>query len=533
MKLLRILWASLVALSVARAAERGMPPNYWCTWSLQNYSHPEFSSEAPDALIFAGEQGARLARHHLTEEIVFGPRGWARTHFPEDLRKGLFLVLDDGWDVPFGLHPKDASHRFGSLIVDENRFPSCTGAPAERLKKLNQLAKDAGWRGIGLWVACQNARQSATERPLSKDEARAYWRERAAWSRDAGIEYWKVDWGDESGSLEYRRLMTEVGREIYPALIIEHALPQAPLNDWKDDGRLDPSAFSRGGQLLDFSAVLRTYDVTWQLSLPTTIDRVVMLLRPRVDASPQGLLNCEDEVYVGAVLGCALGVMRSPLWRGVAGYDYDPFRLRKRWTEVERALRWQQLAPPWPVDREETLAISPEVNADTWTFGKSDTWFSPVIGQPIRQAAPATVARRLALPLVKRLEKETPYVVAARHPGGAVSLAALPRVGADRQLHTPSANISLLLSELPPHLAVFGRVHELIVKVALPPVDGGRWRARDLAAPHAPWVELGAVRVPEEPATWKFSGEQLQRLGSAAQPAGDESQPGVLLEFAP
>ena len=49
------------------------------------------------------------------------------------------FVLDDGWDVAYGVHPATQREQFGSLEVAEDRFPSCTGNPAERLKSLNDL----------------------------------------------------------------------------------------------------------------------------------------------------------------------------------------------------------------------------------------------------------------------------------------------------------------------------------------------------------------------------------------------------------
>ena len=65
--------------------------------------------------------------------------------------------------------------------------------------------------------------------------------------------------------------------------------------------------------LLIFSDVLRTYDITAQLSVPTTLDRVVQILAS-FDSLPKGkgIINCEDEPYVAASLGCAIGVMRHP-----------------------------------------------------------------------------------------------------------------------------------------------------------------------------------------------------------------------------
>ena len=62
-------------------------------------------------------------------------RRWLQ-QFPK-IRGDLYLMLDDGWDVPYGVHPDKSRDRFGTLELDEERFPSFTGTPAQRLKKLN------------------------------------------------------------------------------------------------------------------------------------------------------------------------------------------------------------------------------------------------------------------------------------------------------------------------------------------------------------------------------------------------------------
>ena len=80
-----------------------------------------------------------------------------------------------------------------------------------------------------------------------------------------------------------------------------------------DDGKILASALD----LLSFTSVLRTYDVLLQLSVPTTLDRVAQLLKNRPESATGvgGLLLCEDEVYIGAALGCAMGIMRSHWWQ--------------------------------------------------------------------------------------------------------------------------------------------------------------------------------------------------------------------------
>ena len=68
----------------------------------------------------------------------------------------LIFVFDDGWDVPYGLKNND-NNDFGSLILNEERFPSFSGEPKERMKKLVDKVKSFGWKGVGLWI-CASAK---------------------------------------------------------------------------------------------------------------------------------------------------------------------------------------------------------------------------------------------------------------------------------------------------------------------------------------------------------------------------------------
>lgn len=86
-------------------------------------------------------------------------------------------------------------------------------------------------------------------------------------------------------------MLTETGRQYAPHLYIEHALE----NDF-----------------IEFSDVLRTYDVENIIAQPVTIQRICELLPYHASPDAEGLINCEDEPYIAAGLGCAIGVMRHP-----------------------------------------------------------------------------------------------------------------------------------------------------------------------------------------------------------------------------
>ena len=105
------------------------------------------------------------------------------------------------------------------------------------MKKLNDFVKESGWRGLGLWVPAQAA-GSIEKGPAME----AYWTERLLWCKEAGVEYWKVDWGTYAHDVEYRLFLTQLASKLYPQLIVEHAYcmiayngSQLPTQDYAGD----------------------------------------------------------------------------------------------------------------------------------------------------------------------------------------------------------------------------------------------------------------------------------------------------------
>jgi hypothetical protein len=177
----------------------------------------------------------------------------------------------------------------GSLELDNQRFPSYRGTPVERLAKLNRDVRAHGWRSVGLWV--HSGRAAARMDPKVNEEQ--YWAQRMLWCRDAGIDYWKVDWGAMGGKDVWR--LNQWAQRTYPGLWIEHGGGAKPTGErvW----------------LADKIGVWRTYDVNPSAAVYETIRRVACALRyPREDRRAAGLINCEDEPYIGAGLGCVYGV---------------------------------------------------------------------------------------------------------------------------------------------------------------------------------------------------------------------------------
>ena len=182
--------------------------DYMCTWALQEATASKIGLHSGD--------GCTDQRDALTDELLFGS---ARYYHPYDrtYRSGLSLLLDDGWDVPFGSKNSWQVERFfGTCDPNPEKFPNYGKTPVERLRTLNQKAKDFGYAGIGLWIATETGGSGKGDLGVG-EEARKYWAERARWCEQAGVLYWKIDWGRHCDPT-YRRMLTEVLRENAPSI---------------------------------------------------------------------------------------------------------------------------------------------------------------------------------------------------------------------------------------------------------------------------------------------------------------------------
>lgn len=458
-------------------------PDYWCTWGTQNRLVAEDRRRRQTSI--AGDQGAFQARNNLTEELLFGGDGWA-SRMCRGYRKDLFLLLDDGWDVPYDSHPAHNLEAFGLLEPWPERFASCGGTSLERLRTINERTREAGWQGVGLWIAAQRDGDRHGALAAGVEE---HYRRQLELSAAAGIRYWKVDWGVRGGSNEFRGMVSRLAREICPELWVEHcpqdtrALNGLRLVDGEFVGSGRAETAWDDEELVErcrFSDIVRTYDVLRPLEDTTTLDRAVGYLGTLERHQLGTLLNVEDSPVIGAVLGCAFGIMRQTDATSVAG-DLSCWR----------ASAWHRVAPPFGWREGIRTVTSAETLEDSHEYEAGSIWLQEVWGHRIRQCAPATVARGLALPEVRALEPERPFVLAGRHPNGAVSVAALGRRCGDGLRRTPAAEVRLRepLDWSRP-LAVFGELTALCV-----PWDGGsaRLRVSDLAGGAAHEVEVSGV----------------------------------------
>ena len=203
------------------------------------------------------------------------------------------------------------------------------------------------------------------------------------WMQTSGVAYWKVDYGNRGRDEAWRRHLTELGRQTAPGLTIETAMVPHAIT-WGD--------------------TYRTYDVDALLSVPQTLGRVVTELQYQAEPPAKGQINCEDEVYLGAALGCCYGVMRhsfaGSLPSGRQDFVFPPLTrdLKHCTDEVVRAVRWHRIAPAFAVGAN-PVAISSERLTDNWRFQKDESW-DIAAGQQLSVTAPAAVTRGLPLPKV-------------------------------------------------------------------------------------------------------------------------------------
>lgn len=508
-------------------------PNYWCSWGVQNYAADDAAFDACVEL-----KGHFPMAEVLTEKHLFHNPGWAN-YFPK-ASKDLYIMFDLGWDTPPGVRFDNERWRLGTLELSTDKFPSCTGTPAERLRKLNQLTKAAGWRSAGIWLASQAAGDGKDGQFMDEKALEQYWRQRAEWSRYAGIEYWKVDYGARGGNPEFRKMLTRIAAEKAHGLLVEHGRGSGPVND--EECPWDTKVYNRKGSyrtwgngevlkqavtLAEFSQILRTYDVTAYFSVPTTLDRVAQILAEFSGRSNVGcIINCEDEPYIAAVLGCAMGILRHPLWRDEPpGIEYDPFDYRKRIDEVTRAVHWHRIAPAFAVGKTENL-LDENVLIDTWKFRKGDSWATWLDDKEVLQTAPARVSRGMPLPGVSVPDAgPAPFVFSSRHPNGAVSVATLPRISTGRGAYFPLADVSIEIADAAVPVGIFGRYHSLTLNLTEEPGECRIW-AQDLAADKATDI---TDKVKFEANRITLCGHLIEQIGLSAATPNDLSEPGLVL----
>ena len=489
--------------------------DYWCTWRTQGE-------------ILNGDQDrieALNSRDSMSEKFIFGKYGIGDTHF-EKIKQDIYILLDDGWDVPYGTPSPEMRWRFGSMELNEKRCPSFTGVPRERLKQLCLAIRQRGFKGTGLWVALQCMGERKDLR-VDDESFRNYWAERAEWCEYAGISYWKVDWGEHCCEARYRRMLTDIVRRHAPHLEIEHAYPNMPINE-EGAERHKQWYIRRLNDILQIAGYcdyFRTYDVVDEFAKPTTIDRVGELLS--ADVHPQNgrsVLNIEDEPYIGAALGFSIGIMRHTQWPARNDFPAD---LSHRWNEVERAVRWHRVAPPFGLG-ESTSFVTEERLSNSWTFTTDPDCWPFVGGKTIIQTAPAAISRHAPLPRAKGAGQELPYVLTSIHPQtGACSVATFARTFENRFWETPLADVCITAGSVDKPVGIFGDYQSLTIRFEAP-VGSKKVYVQDLCDETAYDISSEVVLTGS---TLYLSGAVITKYGELAQATEDVSPAGLILQL--
>lgn len=294
-------------------------------------------------------------------------------------------------------------------------------------------------------------------------------------------------------------------------------------------------------ETIPFSDNFRTYDVPALMSIPMTMEKIKLYacnVEPNEDFS--ALLNCEDEAYIAAAGGFAMGIMRHPFTGAFP--DGQPDRsfpgihrnIKSKLTEVTRAAHWHRIAPAYALDDGDFIFDSVKLS-DTWRFidinDEIEEWWFGVSSVKdfikdgvLIKTAPARIARRCPLPEVQSDgEGNIPFIVASLNLSGAYSIVTAGRTS-DRRYYIPECCITAD-TEDSSVFGVFGKYKSLTL-LSSKVKRSTRVLAQDLAGNMA--VDItGSVEI--NPGRLTIPGSMITEIGTSAQPAGDTSEPGLLV----
>ena len=497
--------------------------NYWCTWVTQSNRLKNI----------ADRKNVMLIRNQMNESFLFGPHGVLHQMEP-DIRKDLMVLLDDGWDVPYDVDNPQDRIAFGSLELNEQRFPSFRGTPAERLTALNRAIQALGYRGTGVWVASQQTGEPDTM--VAEPQAASYWAQRARWCMEAGVSYWKVDWGSHNNSLSYLAMMTDTVKALsaehaaahHGNLRIEHSFVRPPMNQEEPERSAgDAKICADIAALCDY---FRLYDFVFGMHPTVAMRRAADLLaaNPPIREDCEGRINAEDELYLAAALGCSAGVMRHnrSVWH-LEGMDFEKAARAYRFDEVKRMCMWHRIAPPFSM-KASSAVVSKEIITHTKYYDTDPTDWPYVGGTTVSQSAPSAIARNALLPVVTNAQA-LPFVVCSIHPQtGAFSIAALNKAMDDEHPIDTRADVSAKAGDILSPVGMFGRYRSLSLSFEQPLPNGMKILMQDLCGDKAEEV---TERVQLEQGRLVIPGALIDQVGTRHASAGDLSDPGLVLQI--
>ena len=471
--------------------------NYLCTWEMQYFVSKKIGK-------YDEKNPVVGQRDSINYETLFGKDNSLLNLVEPKYRGELYLVLDDGWDVPFGCNSYEDTEPqpYGALSPHPERFPF-SGNDTERLTQLVREVKKLGYAGTGLWIPTQMLGERKMDRE-NKEFPESYWIEKAKMFAAAGISYLKIDWGLH-GEPEYRRNLTRVFHKYCPDVLVEHACCQGPFTnpDWPK-GRRETSI-----ETLKFSDVFRLYDVLppfHNVAMLSRADEVLSGERERLENS-RGNLNAEICTYLAAALGFNIGIMQY-----------------KR--EDEAAIRWQRIAPPFSV-YDTDYKRSEEILTDEYFWHTDPVFWFSLRGKWLRESAPAIMARGCELPKVSPRGGDKPFVLASKNPKtGAYSICTLKRN------INPNTDLIVLAdiemngeTEFP--IGVFGYFGSLKIDFG-ENIEGKKVFAQDILGDEAFDI---TDKVEIKDSFLYISGENLRLFGTAARPTSEQTDPSLIIKI--
>lgn len=475
--------------------EGAVTGDYLCTWWNQ--------SGAADGLGLV--DGMRDA---LCQEAIFDTEKYYH-HAEKEMRKGLIFLVDDGWDIPLGT-VYDGSHNdlYGAVAPCEKKFSRFGNTPAERLRGMCDKVKEMGYAGLGLWISPQMSTIRGDDE--CEDDHVAYWEKRAQWSHDAGVLYWKVDWGRHDADDSYRALISGCVRRVAPEIFVEHAVVQKPLTHNHGEDFPEHRAARVRKQMI-FSDVYRTYDVLDPFERVCTLRRAheALLAADLPVHSGRGLINGENIYSVTAALGLCTGIM-----------NYNK--------EAKACLNWHRIAPPFSIFEGEYRYSDNEL-CDSLFFDTEKCSWAPCKARTVKESAPAIMARNCPLPIVEPVSDNEPFVIASKHPEtDAYSVAALKRTVDPMKEVWFLADVEIEDASVDAPIGVFGVFNTLTIGFDEPFPDDGKVLCEDLCGGGA-YDITALVKIEDEKVT--LDGKLLRYIGKINRGHGDWSAPSVVIKI--
>ena len=470
--------------------------SYLCTWWMQ--------SPAATALGLSGE-GLSEWRDALCTEGLFSREDLFHPMEREN-RSGIIFLLDDGWDLPKSGGTPISNDHYGAVDPDPEKFKEFGNTPTERLSAMNRAVRDMGYAGLGLWISPQKCKTG----PDATLSDREYWEKRAGWCHEAGILYWKVDWGEQDFDDDYRALISDCARRLAPGMLVEHAVVQKPCTHHHGDD-FPAHREARARRQMSFADVYRTYDVLEPFDKVCTLMRAHEALLAGADerGTGRGLINGENIYGIVSALGLTAGIM-----------NYT--------TEARACVRWQRLAPPFGI-YEADYNYSDEQLCDFLFFASEICGWAPCKGRTVREYAPAVMSRGCPLPVVSPTGEHAPFVVASKNPKTrAFSVATVTRsIDPVREAYFP-ADVTVTDACIDAPVGVFGVFNSLTVEFDSPIPEGARVLTQDLCDSFA-YDATALVTIEGNRIT--LDGKDLRYLSKVSRGHNDRSEPSLIIKI--